>query len=146
MHSDPSQERKPLEHRIGENPASHIVLQPHDRACNGSNLTRILEFKVLILPDRVKGVTDGGVILPEVAQDAAGRACTRGVIVAMAPGAFNYYPYAEDYKPKVGDRVLYGKYVGMEIKGEHTADGRAYQLVNDKDVLAVIDIDSDVKA
>lgn len=71
----------------------------------------------------------GSIYIPDSAKEKP----QEGEVVAVGPGR------TEDGKVvpmslKVGDRVLYGKYAGTEIK----KDGKDYLIVRESDVLAVI--------
>lgn len=93
-----------------------------------------VEYKVLILPDKVEEKTTGGIILPDMTKDRDQMAQVKGVIVAVSPDAF----CTEEWRcsaPRLGMRVYYGKYAGYTVRG---ADGEDYRLVNDKDIVATI--------
>lgn len=102
------------------------------------NETGILptEYKVLIAPDAVEEVTKGGIIIPEASREKEQYAAMTGTLVASSPLAFAYDNWPSDArKPMPGDRVIYAKYSGAEVKGR---DGKMYRLVNDKDIGAVL--------
>jgi co-chaperonin GroES (HSP10) len=132
-------ERVPLTNHFAESLAMGIVTTKTTDATNGSGIKKLYDFHVLVKPDDVAEVTAGGVALTEASRDAERRAVVRGIIVAIAPGAFNYHDFTEEQLPKIGDRVIISKYVGSRIEGKHTHDGRDYMIINDKDVLGVID-------
>src|SRR3990167_5931570 len=93
------------------------------------------EFKVLVRPDKVEEKTKGGIILAQETRERDQAASTAGEIIAISPLAFTYadWPVTSN-PPQVGDRVLFGRYAGMTIKG---TDGEEYRLVNDKDIAGV---------
>jgi len=71
----------------------------------------------------------GSIYIPDTAKEKP----QEGEIVAVGPGR------TEDGKliapsVKVGDKVLYGKYAGTEIK----KDGKEYLIVRESDILAII--------
>jgi len=81
-----------------------------------------LGARVLILPLEGESQTPGGILLPETAKEKP----QQGIIEAVGD---------EDEMTtdlKVGDRVLFPKYTGTEIK----YDGKTYLLMNEDDVLA----------
>jgi chaperonin GroES len=83
-----------------------------------------LGARVLVLPIEGESQTPGGVLLPETAKEKP----QQGTIEALG---------TEDEMEtdlKVGDRVLFPKYTGTEIK----YDGKTYLLMNEDDVLARI--------
>lgn len=94
---------------------------------------RPVEFKVLILPDEVKEKTKGGIILPDMTKERQEMAQVKGTIVGVGADAF------ADWTEKLvaGDRVYYGKYAGYTVTGN---DGKEYRLVNDKDIVAVLEV------
>jgi chaperonin GroES len=83
-----------------------------------------LGARVLILPLEGETQTPGGILLPETAKEKP----QQGIIEAVG---------SEDEMNtdlKIGDRVLFPKYTGTEIKFE----GQTYLLMNEDDVLARI--------
>ena len=87
---------------------------------------------VLVLPDKVKEKTIGGIILPETIRDKEQAAATSGVIISIGSSAWKDLddgtPWAE-----VGDRVSYARYAGVAMTGNDNVD---YVLINDNDILA----------
>ena len=93
-----------------------------------------VEYKVLILPDEVPEKTESGILYrPETAREKEQWAQVKGELVEVGGNAF------EDWKgiaPQVGERVMFAKYAGIrDVEG---ADGKKYQICNDKDIIAVI--------
>jgi len=91
-----------------------------------------VEFKILIEPEIVEEKTAGGIILAPKTKDMEQMAQVKGRLIAIGGNAF------EDWKdkPKIGDRVYFGKYAGYIVKGN---DGKEYRLCNDKDICAIIE-------
>jgi chaperonin GroES len=83
-----------------------------------------LGARVLILPLEGETQTPGGILLPETAKEKP----QQGIIEAVGSDE----EMTTDLK--VGDRVLFPKYTGTEIKFE----GQTYLLMNEDDVLARI--------
>jgi chaperonin GroES len=83
-----------------------------------------LGARVLVLPIEGEAQSPGGVLLPETAKEKP----QQGTVEAIGD--------AEEMTTdlKVGDRVLFPKYTGTEIKYE----GKTYLLMNEEDVLARI--------
>lgn len=74
--------------------------------------------------------TEGGIILPDTAKEES----QKGEVVAVGPGKVengNRIPVSV----KEGDRVLFAKYGGTEIK----VDGEEYLIMRESDIMAVID-------
>jgi chaperonin GroES len=93
------------------------------------------EYKVLISAKTIEEKTAGGIIIPDTSKERQQFAQMEGVLVAVSPLAFTYDDWKEAQPPQVGDRVLFAKYAGAEIKGK---DGKDYRLCKDKDVAAVL--------
>jgi len=83
-----------------------------------------LGARVLILPLEGEVQSPGGVLLPETAKEKP----QQGMVEAVG----DEEEMTTDLK--VGDRVLFPKYTGTEIK----LDGKTYLLMNEEDVLARI--------
>ena len=83
-----------------------------------------LGARVLILPDEGEEKTNSGIYLPETAKEKP----QQGIIEAVGSDE------EMNTDLKVGDRVLFPKYTGTEIKFE----GQTYLLMNEDDVLARI--------
>lgn len=83
-----------------------------------------LGARVLVLPIEGEAQSPGGVLLPETAKEKP----QQGTIEAVG----NSEEMMTDLK--LGDRVLFPKYTGTEIKYE----GKTYLLMNEDDVLARI--------
>ena len=75
--------------------------------------------------------TTGGVFLPDTAKEKP----QEGVIRAVGPGRVTDKGDVVNMNVKVGDRVLYRKYSGSEVK----IDGTEYLIVPEKDILAIVD-------
>ena len=75
--------------------------------------------------------TSGGVFLPDTAKEKP----QEGVVRAVGTGRTldNGTKIAMDVK--VGDRIIYSKYSGSEVKVE----GTEYLIISEKDVLAIVD-------
>ena len=86
--------------------------------------------RVIVKPKEPEEVTKGGIILPDTAKEKP----MEGEIIAVGEGK-----YADDGKLikmelKVGDKVLYGKYSGTEIK----INDDEYLIMRESDVYAII--------
>ncbi len=73
----------------------------------------------------------GGVILPDTAKEKP----QEGRVLAVGAGRTLDNGTKLSMDVKVGDRIIYSKYSGSEIKLE----GKEYLIISEKDVLAVID-------
>lgn len=91
--------------------------------------TPILD-RLLVMPIKPDERSQGGIIIPDTAQDAP----RRGHVVSTGPGRANeaggWIPmYVHD-----GDRILFGKYAGTEIK----INGYDYLIIGQNDVLGIL--------
>ncbi len=74
--------------------------------------------------------TRGGIVLPDTAKEKP----QKGEIIAAGPGAVRDDGSRTPLEVKVGDKVLFAKYAGTEIK----IDGEEYLILREADVLAVV--------
>ena len=74
--------------------------------------------------------TAGGILLPDNAQEKP----QIGEVVAVGPGKRNDDGSRSAIDVKVGDKVLYSKYAGTDIK----LGGEDYVLLSEKDILAAV--------
>lgn len=75
-------------------------------------------------------VTKGGIVIPDTAKEKP----IEGKIVAVGPGKMSDAGKRMTLQVKEGDKVLFGKYAGTEIKIE----GEEYLMMREEDILAVI--------
>jgi chaperonin GroES len=92
---------------------------------------RPLQDRIMVQPILEKAVQKGGIIIPDSAKEKP----IEGRVKAVGKGKIG-----DDGKPikleiKVGDKVLYSKYGGTEIK----VDGEDYLLMREDDVLGIIE-------
>ena len=89
-----------------------------------------LADRVIVLPsDAAESKTPGGIIIPDTAKEKP----QEGKIVAVGPGRTDDNGKVIPMNVKAGDKVLYSKYGGTEIK----YDGDTYLIMSESDVLAV---------
>jgi chaperonin GroES len=74
--------------------------------------------------------TAGGIFLPDTAQEKS----QVGEVTAVGPGVRNDKGDRVALEVKVGDRVMYSKYAGTELKVENVD----YLLLSEKDILAIV--------
>lgn len=91
---------------------------------------RPLGDRVWIEPIEREETTASGIILPETAKEKP----QEGKVLAVGPGLRNDKGERQVLDVKVGDRVLFAKYAGTEIK----QDGVKYLIMRESDLLAVI--------
>ena len=84
-----------------------------------------LADRILIEPTAAETTTASGIIIPDTAKEKP----QEGTVVAVGPGKKD-----EPTTVKVGDRVLYGKYSGSELK----LDGKDFLIVREGDLLGIL--------
>jgi chaperonin GroES len=92
---------------------------------------RPLQDRVLIRRAEQEGKTSGGLIIPDTAQEKP----VEGEVVAVGNGARDEAGKVHPLDLKTGDRVLFGKWSGTEIK----IDGEDLIIMTEGDVMGVID-------
>jgi len=92
---------------------------------------RPLHDRVVVrrLEDETK--TAGGIIIPDTAKEKP----MQGEIVAAGPGARNEQGALVPLDVKAGDRILFGKWSGTEVK----IDGEELLIMKESDVLGIIE-------
>lgn len=89
-----------------------------------------LHDRVVIKRMEEEKVSAGGIVIP----DSATEKPIRGEVVAVGEGKPLDNGSVRALKVKAGDKVLFGKYAGTEVKVE----GTDYLVVREDDILAVI--------
>ena len=84
-----------------------------------------LADRVLIEPNAAETTTASGIIIPDTAKEKP----QEGTVIAVGNGKID-----EPMTVKAGDKVLYGKYSGSELK----LDGKDYLIVRESDLLGII--------
>ncbi|MCP5117046.1 MAG: co-chaperone GroES [bacterium] len=98
---------------------------------------RPLHDRVLIQALEGEEKTAGGVIIPDTAKEKP----QEGKVVAVGPGGRDETGKVQALDVKVGDRVLFGKWSGTEVKIE----GADYVIMKESDILGVIEAVRSVK-
>jgi chaperonin GroES len=87
--------------------------------------------RVIVEPTEQEEMTAGGIILPETAKEKP----QEGKILAAGPGDRNEDGERMEMEVKVGDKVLYAKYSGTEVK----LDGKKLLILRESDILAIVE-------
>jgi chaperonin GroES len=87
--------------------------------------------RVIVEPIEQEEMTAGGIILPETAKEKP----QEGKILAAGPGERDDGGKRIPLEVSVGDRILYAKYSGTEIK----MDGKKVLILRESDILAVVE-------
>jgi len=90
-----------------------------------------LEDKILVQALEAETTTASGLVIPDTAKEKP----QEGTVVAVGQGRFDEDGDRIPMDIKEGDKVIYSKYGGTEIKYE----GKEYLILSSRDVLAVID-------
>ena len=92
---------------------------------------RPLHDRVVVKRVEEEGKTKGGIIIPETAQEKP----MQGEIIAVGPGARDESGKVVALDVKKGDRILFGKWSGTEVK----IDGTEYLIMKESDIMGVLD-------
>ena len=87
--------------------------------------------RVLVQPLEEKEVEKGGIIIPDTAKEKP----QEGKIVAVGKGKANDAGKVVPVDVKVGDKILFGKYSGSEIK----LNGEEHLIMREEDILGVVE-------
>jgi len=90
-----------------------------------------LNDRVLILRIEEEEKTSGGIIIPDTAKEKP----LEGKVIAAGPGRTDENGKVILLDVKKGDRVLFGKYAGTEIK----IDGVEHLIMKEDDILGIIE-------
>jgi chaperonin GroES len=88
-----------------------------------------LDDRIVVKPGEGEETTSSGLVIPDTAKEKP----QEGSVVAVGPGKFED-GQRTPLDVKVGDKVVYSKYGGTEVK----VDGEDYLILSARDVLAVL--------
>lgn len=86
--------------------------------------------RVLVKPLEEQDKTKGGILLPETAKEKP----QEGEVIAVGDGKMLDSGQKVPLQVKKGDKILYGKYSGTEVKVE----GVDHLIIREEDVLAIV--------
>ena len=92
---------------------------------------RPLGDRVLVKRVEEEQKTKGGIIIPDTAKEKP----QEGEVVAVGPGARDDSGKIQPLDVKAGDRILFGKWSGTEVK----IDGQDLLIMKESDVLGVVE-------
>ena len=93
---------------------------------------RPLGDRVVVKPLEREEVTKSGIVLPDTVTEKP----QEGTIEAVGSGRYNEQTGKRvELDVKVGDRVMYAKYAGSEVKVDETD----YLILSEKDILAIVE-------
>ena len=99
---------------------------------------RPLHDRVIVQALDAEQKTAGGIIIPDTAQEKP----SEGKVVAVGPGARDTEGKRHQLSVKKGDRILFGKWSGTEVK----VDGKDLLIVSEGDILGILDRKAVVQA
>ncbi len=91
---------------------------------------RPLHDRVLVRRTAEETKTAGGIIIPDTAKEKP----QRGEIVATGKGRITEDGKVTPLDVKIGDRILFGKYSGTELK----LNGEEYLMMREEDILGIM--------
>lgn len=91
---------------------------------------RPLHDRVVIRRLNAEEKTKGGIIIPDTAQEKP----MEGEVVAAGPGARNEAGQIVALDVKAGDRILFGKWSGTEVK----IDGEELLIMKESDIMGIV--------
>jgi len=92
---------------------------------------RPLHDRVVVKRITEEAKTAGGIIIPDTAQEKP----QEGEVVAVGPGALNDKGVRVALDVKAGDRVLFGKWSGTEVK----VDGEDLLIMKESDIMGIVE-------
>ncbi len=92
---------------------------------------RPLQDRILVQRVEEETTTKGGIIIPDTAKEKP----AEGKVIAAGNGKVGEDGKRVPLEIKAGDRILFGKYAGTEVKIE----GEEFLIMREDDVLGVID-------
>ncbi len=92
---------------------------------------RPLGDRVLVKRVEEEEKTRGGIIIPDTAKEKP----QEGEVIAVGPGARDETGKIQPLDVKIGDRILFGKWSGTEVK----LDGRDLLIMKESDILGVLE-------
>jgi chaperonin GroES len=114
-----------------------VASRPGRQSPDGASIQEQDPMKFRPLHDRVvvrrlsaEEKTRGGIIIPDTAQEKP----MEGEIVAAGPGARNEAGQLVALDVKAGDRILFGKWSGTEVK----IDGEELLIMKESDIMGII--------
>ena len=90
-----------------------------------------LEDRIVVKPGDEEEKTVSGIVIPDTAKEKP----QEGKVIAVGNGKVNDEGKKVPLDVKAGDRILFGKYSGSEVK----IDGDEYLILREEDVLGILD-------
>lgn len=126
----------PARSEAQKGPGCRVVSGPlrRNQALATASATKLtlkpLADRVVVKKLEAEEKTAGGIVLPDSAKEKP----QQGEILAAGPGRFDEKGNRQPMEVKVGDKILFAKYSGTEVK----IDGVEYLILAERDILAVL--------
>jgi chaperonin GroES len=92
---------------------------------------RPLQDRILVKRLEEREIKKGGIIIPDTAKEKP----QEGEVIAVGPGKIGEDGKRQPMEVKQGDRILFGKYAGSEVK----LDDEEYLIIREDEVLGIIE-------
>jgi chaperonin GroES len=92
---------------------------------------RPLHDRVVVRRITAEEKSRGGIIIPDTAQEKP----MEGEVIAVGPGARNEQGHVVALEVKAGDRILFGKWSGTEVK----LDGEELLIMKESDIMGIVE-------
>jgi chaperonin GroES len=99
---------------------------------------RPLHDRVLVKRVEEEAKTKGGIIIPDTAKEKP----MQGEVLAVGPGARDERGELVPLDVKPGDRILFGKWSGTEVK----MDGEELLIMKESDIMGIVEEGASLKA
>ena len=99
---------------------------------------RPLHDRVVVRRIEGEEKTKGGIIIPDTAKEKP----QEGEVIAVGPGARDESGKIQALDVKVGDRIIFGKWSGTEVK----IDGEELLIMKESDIMGVLEGEAALKA
>ncbi len=93
---------------------------------------RPLHDRVVVRRIEAEEKTAGGIIIPDTAKEKP----QEGEVIAAGPGARNEQGQLVALEVKAGDRILFGKWSGTEVK----IDGEELLIMKESDIMGIVEV------
>ena len=90
-----------------------------------------LEDRIVVRPAEAEEKTHSGLVIPDTAKEKP----QQGEVIAAGPGARDEKGQIQPLDVKAGDRILFGKWSGTEVK----IDGEELLIMKESDILGVLE-------
>jgi chaperonin GroES len=97
-----------------------------------------LQDRVVVRRIKEEEKTAGGIIIPDTAKEKP----SEGEVIAVGPGARNDKGDIVALEVQAGDRVLFGKWSGTEVK----IDGQELLIMKESDIMGIVEAGAAAKA